>query len=73
MTQMRQSSREAISSVALILPSVDGLALVPHMERKERPEGNSPFIYLLKRREPCTPTSEKWQFKLPPVKKALGE
>lgn len=73
MTRMRQSSREAISSVALILPSVDRLAPVPHTERQERPEGNSPFIYLLKRREPYTPTPEKWQFKVPPVKKALGE
>lgn len=59
MTWMRQSSREAISSVALILPSVDGLAPVPHTERKEHPEGNSPFIYLLKGREPYTPSPEK--------------
>lgn len=73
MAQIRQERREAISSVALILPSVDGLAPVPHMERKEHPEGNYTFIYELKRRETYTPTPEKWQFKLPPVKKALAE
>lgn len=73
MTRIRRRSREAIGSVALILPSVDRLAPVAHVERKEHPQGNCPLIYLLKRRESYTPTPEKWQFKFPPAEKALGE